>query len=587
MSDFRFSPRKNQAHLIKWREWGEEAFLEAHEQDKLVLLSISAVWCHWCHVMDEESYSNDSIIKVINDRFIPIRVDNDRQPDVNRRYNMGGWPTTAVLNADGILIQGGTYIPPKKLLKFLIEIDHVYREKRESIEAKLEEVYNQAIEVGEPLREIDLREEMIAEIRGEILGNYDAQFGGFGKEPKFPHPEVLDFLLDEYAQTKSLSLAEVLHKTLHNMVVGGMFDREMGGFFRYSTTREWSVPHYEKMLEDNARLLGVYLKAAQIFENSEYGDVALDIIMFLKDWMIDHDRGTFYGSQDADETYYAMTRQEREQLLAPYVDKTVYTNWNAIAISAFFQAFSVLEALECRDIALQGLNFLLANCYKPSIGMYHYYLDGKGYNNALLEDQVTVADALLDAYEVTHLRHYVEHAEELGQIILERFLDKEDGGFFVDLPGATRVKQMGLLERPLAINSCTAHFFLRLEVMTGRAEYREIALQTLRLCGNIYHDYGLFAAPFARAVSAAIHGFTRVTIVGNYDDVVVRQLFQESMRVYTPHKVVEELDPIMEKERIEQLGFDPNQHRAYVCKGQTCYQPTDDVEELTRILAEV
>lgn len=587
MATFHFSPRKNNAHLIRWREWSEAAFRDAKAQDKLVLLSISAVWCHWCHVMDEESYSDDRIIRLLNERFIPIRVDNDRQPDINRRYNMGGWPTTAVLTPEGLLLQGGTYIPADNLYEFLHDIDRVYHEKRESIDVKLNEIFREALNAGTPLKEQELSENIVLEVRSSILNSYDDKFGGFSQEPKFPHPDALDFLLDEYARTRSLHLEKVLKTTLHNMAAGGMFDREMGGFFRYSTTRDWSVPHFEKMLEDNARLLGVYLKAAQIFQDAEFEDVALDTIMFLKDWLIERERGVFYGSQDADEVYYSLTRGEREQVGAPYVDKTVYTNWNGLAISAFLRAFAVLDALECQEIALQGLNFLMNNCFKPGEGMYHYFLEGQGHNTGLLEDQLAVAEALLDAYEVTHLRMYMEQAEELAELMLKRFYDPDEGGFYIDVPAETQVKQMGILEKPLGINSCVAQFLLRLEIMTGEARYREVALKTLRLCANVYAEYGLFAAPYGRAVSAAIFGFTHVTIVGNFDDATVRQLFQESMRVYSPHKVVEELDPILDETRIEQLGYDPNQRRAYVCKGQTCYQPIAEPEELTKVLLEV
>lgn len=584
MAKFHFSPRENKAHLIHWREWGEAVFQEAQEQDKLILLSIGAVWCHWCHVMDEEGYSDDENINLINKRFIPVRVDNDRQPDVNRRYNMGGWPTTAVLTPEGELLQGGTYIPTDGLQHFLQEIDQIYHENPEDIKQKVKEFYECRHQEEAKVIELDLEEDMISNVRSMILESYDDKYGGFGYQPKFPHFEALDFLLDEYHRTKDDLLKEVLHKTLTNMAGGGMYDREMGGFFRYSTTRDWSIPHFEKMLEDNTKLLNIYLKAFQIFNEGTFKEVALDIIMYLQDWLIDHKHGLFYGSQDADEEYYEMTRAEREKVRPPYIDQTIYTSWNGLAFSAFFRAFSVLDAVDCRDLALKGIEFLMRHCFNPKEGMYHYYLDGQTYNTGLLEDQLTMTNALLDAYEVTHLRRYVEQAEQLANLMIERFYDYEVGGFYIDRPESLAMQRMALQEKPLPTNSCIAQLFLRLEVIANNQKYRDIALQTLRLSADLYQEYSLFAAAFGRAVSAALHGFTHITIVGNFDASDVRKLYQESMKAYSPHKVVEELDPILDQERIERLGYDVKEHRAYVCRGKTCYPPVKEAEEISRLL---
>lgn len=584
MAKFHFSPRENKAHLIKWRKWGEAVFQEAEEQDKLILLSISAAWCHWCHVMDEESYSNDENINLINERFIPVRVDNDRQPDVNRRYNMGGWPTTAVLTPEGELLQGGMYIPADGLQRFLKEIDQIYHENPEDIKHKVKEFYERRHREETQIEEKDLQEEMILNVQTIILECYDDKYGGFGNQPKFPHFEAIDFLLDEYHRTKDDLLKEVLYKTLSNMAGRSMYDREMGGFFRYSTTRDWSIPHFEKMLEDNVKFINIYLKAFQIFNDGIFKDVALDVIMYLQDWLIDQKHGLFYGSQDADEEYYEMTRAEREKVKPPYIDQAIYTSWNGLAFSAFFRAFLVLDAVDCRDLALRGIEFLMNHCFNPKEGMYHYYLDGRTYNTGLLEDQLAMINALLDAFEVTHLRRYVEQAEQLANLTIERFYDYEVGGFYIDRPESKVMQRMSSQEKPLPTNSCMAELFLRLEVITGGQKYRDIAIQTLRRFADQYQEYSLFSAAFGRAVSAALHGFTHITIVGNFDASDVRKLFQESMKAYSPHKVVEELDPILDQKRIENLGYNLKGHQAYICRGKTCYPPVKDAEEISKLL---
>src|SRR5579875_3527969 len=225
MQDLHFSPRPNRAHEIAWRPWEAATFAQAQAEDKPILLAISAVWCHWCHVMDETSYSDPEVIETINERFIPIRVDNDRRPDVNARYNMGGWPTTAILTPEGDPITGGTYIPPSQLKRTLDQVAELYKTHK-----------------------------------AEIADGFDPEYGGFGYEPKFPQTDALELLLLEYRRSRALGspderLYNMLAKTALGMARGGMYDHVEGGFFRYSTTRDWSVPHFEKMAEDHGGLL--------------------------------------------------------------------------------------------------------------------------------------------------------------------------------------------------------------------------------------------------------------------------------------------------------------------------------------------
>ena len=236
MSEFHFSPRPNRAHEIAWRPWGEDAFREATQQDKPVLLAISAVWCHWCHVMDETSYTDDEVIRAVNESFIPIRVDNDQRPDVNRRYNMGGWPTTAFLTPDGEILNGATYIPPESMRHYLREVADIWRTKRDELGPRLRELkQHEAHAHDQQAGELD--REIVSSVGALIRGQYDPEFGGFGREPKFPQAKLLRFLLDEHRRTGADDAARMLETTLGAMARGGMYDVVEGGFFRYSTTR--------------------------------------------------------------------------------------------------------------------------------------------------------------------------------------------------------------------------------------------------------------------------------------------------------------------------------------------------------------
>src|SRR6185312_16251919 len=214
MNDFRFSPRPNRANEIEWMPWGTQAFERARSEDKPILLSISAVWCHWCHVMDETSYSDPGVIATINERFVPVRVDNDRRPDVNARYNMGGWPTTAFLSPDGSTLTGATYLPPAQMRRALDEIANFYTDQKGRIAERALEMRSQQRTSYRPSSREDLRESMIVRLTEELLESYDDEYGGFGDAPKFPQPEMLEYLLAEWRLSGEQRLYEVVAKTV-------------------------------------------------------------------------------------------------------------------------------------------------------------------------------------------------------------------------------------------------------------------------------------------------------------------------------------------------------------------------------------
>ena len=378
--DFRFSPRPNRAAEIRWRPWGEPAFAEARRLGRPVLLSLSAVWCHWCHVMDETSYSDPRVIAAVNEHFVPVRVDNDRHPDVNRRYNMGGWPTTAFLAASGDVLTGGTYLPPDQMLESLARVKAFFDANQAKIlalegerasdgdGAAMAKLTGRPLN-GEPALEAlegdpDVPGDISAEVALQVVRGFDPVGGGLGAEPKFPQPDVFGFMLaygmlrgagdPEHVPEGSSALLrparvhEVVRKTLTAMASGGLYDHVEGGFFRYATQRDWSVPHYEKMLEDNARLAWLYLEASLHAAERDLGDTELyrrageGAIDYLLATLWRDDVPAFGGSQDADETYYLLDAAGRADLATPFVDPTVYVDWNALAARALLRGASVL-----------------------------------------------------------------------------------------------------------------------------------------------------------------------------------------------------------------------------------------------------
>ena len=300
---------------IHWHQWGPEAFALAHKEDKPILLDIGAVWCHWCHVMDRESYDNPEVAAIINEHFIAIKVDRDERPDVDSRYQtavsaisgQGGWPLTAFLTADGKPFYGGTYFPSDDqwgrpgFKRVLLAIAGAYREKRADVTEQASMVGNllaQSEAFASPVAEFSPR--IIDSIIAAAVKMFDPQHGGFGNAPKFPHPSVIDLLIERYANTRNEELKNIFVTTLEHMARGGVYDQLAGGFHRYSVDERWIVPHFEKMSYDNSELLKNYAHAAQVTGHPFFAHIARDIIRWMDEWLSDREHAGFYASQDAD-----------------------------------------------------------------------------------------------------------------------------------------------------------------------------------------------------------------------------------------------------------------------------------------------
>src|SRR5579862_2567757 len=328
---------------IQWHEWGEEAFAAAQRENKPMLLDIGAVWCHWCHVMDRESYDDPSIAAIVNENFIAVKVDRDERPDIDSRYQaavqavsgQGGWPLTAFLTPGGKPFYGGTYFPPNdgygrpSFRRVLLSLAAAYKEKHGDVveQAKMVE---SAIAQSESFAGKDghVSSAVVATIEESALKMFDPEHGGFGSAPKFPHPAALDLLIERYAHTTAHAdspatahvgtaapgrpaerssaatnadaLSNIILTTLTHMAQGGVYDQLAGGFHRYSVDERWVVPHFEKMCYDNSELLKNYVHAYQATGDQFFADIARDIIRWMDEWLSDRERGGFYASQDAD-----------------------------------------------------------------------------------------------------------------------------------------------------------------------------------------------------------------------------------------------------------------------------------------------
>lgn len=564
---------------IAWEDWEEGTFEKAKKEDKPILLSIGAKWCHWCHVMDSTSFSDPEIIKKINTDFIPIRVDNDRRPDINARYNMGGWPTTAILTPNGHVLTGETYINPERMKDILSRLCKLYKENRKAIYSEISKL--KADYKDKELPVSNLENSIIPKGLELISHAFDSRYGGFGNNQKFPQVEVLTFCLKQYYESKNQSLKGILTKTLELMGDGGMYDHVEGGFFRYSTTRDWSVPHYEKMLEDNGKLAKLYLESYHLFKDEKYLKKALDIMGYLSKNLYDK-RGGFYGSQDADENYYKLNINERRELRSPSIDKTIFTGWNSLAISTYLYAYNLTGNEDYLETSLKVLDTLRNKAILGGGDLLHHLSDGSV--KGILEDQVFFSAALLDAYQITGENKYLKDAILTVDFMVNQLWN--DKGAFYDKKDTS--DDFGLLkyqQTPFATNSDAAALLIDLSILSGKPEYNEYAKKILEFFSSEYAKYGIMGSNYFIALSKFIKPPLTLEIVGSKSNVKTQQLLKSSLNLYHPHKLVQLLDPKKETKLIQKKDLAvPKDPTLYPCIGTKCLKPIVDYKKVNKTL---
>jgi uncharacterized protein YyaL (SSP411 family) len=599
---------------VQWQAWGEEAFALAQREDKPILLDIGAVWCHWCHVMDRESYENPAIATFLNEHYIPVKVDRDERPDVDSRYQaavsaisgQGGWPLTVFLTPKGEPFFGGTYFPPEdrygrpgfgRVLATMSDVFHGKKEEmQESARSVMEAIaYNE----GYAGRSGDLTPSLLQKLVQHPVGQFDPRHGGFGSQPKFPHPAALDLLLDAVGRSGDPNARKVVEFTLSKMAAGGIFDHLAGGFHRYSVDDHWLVPHFEKMSYDNSELLRNYVHAFATLADPIFAATAREILRFMDTVLSDREHGGFYASQDADISldddgdYFTWTLAEVSEVLTteelklvtayydigvlgdmhhdparnvlnvkhtleeaaslakipldqakavltsanarlyerrlarttPYIDKTIYVNWNGMAISAYLEADRTLSLPEAKRFALMSLDRILAQAWHGERGLDHVVAYAESSTAAavpgMLDDYVFLLQACLDAWESTAKLGYYRHAEAIAEQLIARFYDTTTPSFYDAEPqpgalGALAIRRKPLQDAPTpAGNPAAASALLRLSALSEKSRYGEIAQDTLESFAGVVEHFGLYAGAYGLALARLLHGALQVVIVGD------------------------------------------------------------------------
>jgi uncharacterized protein len=671
---------------IDWHEWGEAAFARAKAEDKPILLDIGAVWCHWCHVIDRESYENAEIAKIINENFVAVKVDRDERPDVDARYQsavsaisgQGGWPLTGFLLPDGKPFFGGTYFPPEDAMgrpgfkRILTVVADSYRNKRGDLERaanSLADAVAQAEMFTGARGEFDLG--VVDEQMRSITQQFDIKNGGFGHAPKFPHASAIELVLERYQQTKETHLLAIAETTLEKMARGGVYDQLAGGFHRYSVDERWLVPHFEKMSYDNSELLKNYLHASLLSDNALLKRTAKGIVTWVNEVLSDRHDGGFYASQDADYSldddgdYFTWTLHEVRSVLTPeesrvielyydvephgemhhnpaknvlwvardvsevaklvhmdsetgmktlllaerkmldsrltrptpFVDKTMYVSWNAMFVSAYFEAAWALQEsayLGCREFALKTLDRMLKEAWSEERGFGHRI--GGPTLEGSLDDQVFSVTALLDAYAATLEPRYFTAAQKTMDLAIARYGDAENGGFF-DRPsdavpmGGLDVRRKPFQDSPTpSANSVAAIALVRMHAYTGDARYYDFARKTLEAFARIAPQYGMFAATYGLAATLFARHPIQVVVTGRADDPAAKALEDAAHHTYRFGKSVLRVTP--ETPQLHLAGalketlphLPPGKPLAVVCMGQTCLPPTDNPAQLAALL---
>lgn len=575
MSEFRFSPKTNQAQLVNWLPWGPAAFAKAQEEDKPVLLSISAVWCYWCHVMDEETYSDPEVQDLLNEHFINIRVDNDHRPDINSRYNVGGWPTTAFLTGHGGLIGGATYLPPEQLISMVAEFAEAYKNDRPTLYTQARDLMNSRKDhAGRFVASEELEESMVDRVSRVVVGAYDAVNGGFGSEPKFPNASILRFVNHLYRTSGEEFYAAMLTKTLDGMSDGQVWDSSDGGFFRHCAHADWGQPQLEKMLEDNLGLAREFLGASILLDRPQYREIAKQTFNYLMEQVYDPAVPGFRGSQGAHSDYFSMSLDQRTEDARPAADPSCYANGNGLAVTVLLDAAWKLGDPSLQTTALQVLKKLDSMAQSDSFS--HVYSEhGPSDVPALFTDWAWLLTALMQAHGNTANETYLERAVAVAQIMIERFFDQKGGGFYDIEEQSEAIGHLQIREKTLIDNTVAAQALVRLYQSTRNEDYRQVAEAALSVFVDTFREQGEFAADYGLAVHLLKNDMIEVTIEGRPEDPGCQELLAAAARLPQPN---------LDIKTVVAADAD-NVARAHVCLDTVCLPPVDSPAELAEAVA--
>lgn len=576
---------------VHWSGWGGQAFERAQAEDKLILLDLTAVWCHACHVMDETTYVDPAVVMLLNAEFIPVRVDTDQRPDIAARYRHGGWPTTSVLLPSGEILFQANSLTPEAMLEVLQTSDAFYRENKRDMTERVTRIWEQVESAQRASRQPRgrIHPAMLAQILEVMKQQFDPVSGGFRAAPKFFEPEAVALAFSRYFWHRNREWRRMALLTLDHQLK--LHDPVWGGFFRYAEEADWSHPHYEKLLSTQATNLLNYLEAYQVTGLAQYREVAEETMGYVMRFLADREHGGFYASQDADvrnaehagpgvsgEDFFTLDESRRLAVGIPFVDRTKLTDWNAMMIKAALRVSQILGNTQAREFALSTLRRLYKERYQPGRGLAHLLHDGHPKEFGLLADQVFFVDALLEAFLTTGSSQYLKQAETVVEDVIRLFEDSQGGGYFDRTPSASSLGLLKFPHKDLQVNAALSLVFSDLFYLTQNPRYREKAETVLQM---IVESGSLPVAQAGLAIHRFLYYPVHIVVVGEKSQVEARRLFDRSLALYAPGKLVRFLDPRVDSLSIGEVTF-PNVTGpfAYVCTDRLCSSPIARADEL-------
>jgi uncharacterized protein YyaL (SSP411 family) len=646
---------------VDWYPWGEEAFARARAEDKPVLLSVGYSACHWCHVMERESFENPAIAAVMNEGFVSVKVDREERPDVDHIYMQavqsmtghGGWPMTVFLAPDGTPFYGGTYFPPEDrhglpgFPKLLAAIADAWRSRRAEVMQSGRELA-ESLGQGDRLRRAAtlLSEELLFTAFSGISSQFDEEWGGLGGAPKFPQPMIWEFVLRFFKRSGNPYAQRMVHTTLIRMARGGMYDHLGGGFARYSVDAHWMVPHFEKMLYDNAQLASLYLHAWLAFGDPECRRVCQETLDYLLRDMTDPSGG-FYSAEDADSEghegkFYVWTPEEiravlgadadralaywgvdrgpnfegtsilylagepdpdgiaplrrrlleaRAKRVRPGRDDKVLAGWNGLACRALAKAGRALGRADYIAAAVRNAEFLLGSMRHDG-RLLRTWKAGQARLKGYLEDYAMVAAALIDVYEATFERRWLDSARSLADDMVGLFWDDEREGFYDTGHDHERliVRPRNLFDNAVPSGTSVAiETLLRLAALTGEAAYESRALAALRPVADLIGRYPSGFGRFLCALDFHLGPRVEVALVAPAGDGGLPALTTEVFGRFLPNRVVAgaragDTAAAAGMPLLEGRGAVDGKATAYVCRSYACELPVTDRAALARQL---
>jgi hypothetical protein len=611
---------------VDWYPWGPEALERARTEDKPILLSIGYAACHWCHVMEHESFEDDATAAVMNEHFVSVKVDREERPDLDAVYmdavvaltGQGGWPMTVFLTPEGEPFFGGTYFPPEgrhglpSFRDVLHAIATAYREQRDDVARQAEALVGALRRSGElaPSRE-PLTESILRDAARALRSGFDPRFGGWGRAPKFPPAETLEFLLRR-GDDEALAMVTT---TLDGMAAGGMYDLVGGGFHRYSVDAEWLVPHFEKMLYDNALLAPTYLHGWLVTGNEPYRAVAEETFDYLlRELRLPE--GGFASAQDADTEgveglTFTWTEEEgappellqpfehgrsvirgeldpetrrrlfeiRERRPMPLRDDKAVAAWNGLTLAALAEAARRLDRDDLLEAARDLGEFLLGPLSDPDGRLHRTWRAGRAKGTGYLEDYADVAHGLLELHVATGELRWLEEANRLARFAVELFADEERGGFFLTPADAERLvaRTKDLDDHPTPSgNSMLAHVLLRLARIYGDEELERRAVSVFRL---LHRSLTQAPSAFGWALCALDLHFSpprELAIVGPPSSEVARA----ALAGFDPNAVIA-FGPSSAVPLLDGKDLVDGKPAVYVCERFACRAPVTDAAALS------